>query len=362
MRIKPFLGFLAALLVAIGLFWASRPPSARTESRFTGIPLRVGHFPNVNHAQALVGQAADWFGPRVGRRIEWKAFNAGPSSMEALLAGAIDLSYVGPNPAVNAYLRSQGKALRIVAGATSGGASLIVRKGANLRSPGDFRGKRVASPELGNTQDVALRHWLKAQALEPGKDVAVIPVKNPDILTLFQRGELDAAWVPEPWATRLISEGGGELYLDERDLWKDRKFPTAVLVVRAEFLKKNRLLVKRFIAAHQELTDWIHQHPEEARGRLNETLGRLAGKPLPISILNQSLERLDITVDPVPDALITAAGWARELGYLPLGSHDSEITSGAASSGRSQEADLQGVFDLSLLNEILSENKRKESK
>jgi len=304
--------------------------------------VRVGHYPNLTHAQALVGRASGWFESRVQSPIEWKVFNAGPIEMEALLANAIDLGYVGPNPALNAYLRSGGTALKIVAGAASGGAALVTRKEANLKSPSDFRGKRVASPELGNTQDVALRHWLKTQGLQPGKDVQVIPIKNPDILTLFQRKELDAAWVPEPWVTRLIQEGGGTLFLDERDLWPDGRFSTAVLVVRAEFLKQHPDLVRQFIAAHQELTDWIHEHPEESRNQLNETLSRLSGKPLPPELVQEALGRMEITYDPLIPALLTVAGWAQELNYLP----------------RSAQVSNLSVFDLSLLNEVLLEHKR----
>ena len=184
--------------------------------------IRVGAFPNITHSQAMVGKSNGWFekgmGPQV--KIEWKSFNAGPSAIEALFAGAIDMTYIGPNPAISGYVRSNGEALRIVAGATSGGAALVVRNDSGIQKAEDFHGKKIASPQMGNTQDVALRAWLKAHGMkstDKGGDVQVIPLANPDQLTLFLKKELDGAWAPEPWATRLIKEGNGHLFLDEPD-------------------------------------------------------------------------------------------------------------------------------------------------
>ncbi|MBI3321913.1 MAG: ABC transporter substrate-binding protein [Candidatus Omnitrophica bacterium] len=335
-------GLLVGALIVLGLLWATRQPQTSKKGSESGVTVRVGYFPNVNHAQALVGQATQWFDRRVEAPMEWKAFHAGPTAMEALLAGAIDLSYVGPNPAVNAYVRSKGQALRIVAGAASGGASLVVRSGAEIQAASDFLGKRVASPEIGNTQDVALRHWLNTQGLEAGKALQVFAVKNPDIVTLFQRKELDAAWVPEPWATRLLQEADGRLFLDERDLWQARQFPTAVLVVRTAFLRQHPAIVKQFVQAHQELTVWIADHPQEARTALNDVLARVAGKPLPSRVLEEALTRLDITYDPIPDALVTAAKRASALGYLP--------------AAADRLGNLGGLFDLTWLNEVLREH------
>ncbi|MBZ5513724.1 MAG: ABC transporter substrate-binding protein, partial [Acidobacteriia bacterium] len=188
------------------------------------VVVRAGHFPNITHSQGVIGQANGWFEKALSpaARVEWKVFNAGPSAIEALFAGALDLTYIGPNPAITGYVRSQGEALRIVAGATSGGAALVVRTDSGIQKPEDFHGKKVASPQLGNTQDVALREWLLAHGLqsrEKGGDVQVIPIANPDQLTLFMKKEIDGAWAPEPWASRLINEAGGRLFLDERTLW-----------------------------------------------------------------------------------------------------------------------------------------------
>lgn len=309
--------------------------------------IRVGAFPNITHAQAMVGKANGWFdkamGPSVG--IQWTSFNAGPSAIEALFAGAIDMTYVGPNPAINGYVRSNGEALRVVAGAASGGASLIVRNDAGIQGPQDFHGKRVASPQFGNTQDVALRNWLKKNGLktnDKGGDVQIIPMANPDQLTLFLKKDLDAAWAPEPWATRLIREGNGKLLVDERSLWPNGQFVIGLLVVNTKFLKAHPDLVKNWIRAHIELTDWINVHPAEAKKLLNEQIQRETNKALPADVLNEAFSRLQITYDPLHAALNTAAQQAFEDGFL----------------GR-QMPELSGLYDLTILNQVLAEKKRK---
>ena len=201
-------------------------------------------------------------------RLEWKTFNAGPSLIEALFAGEIDLAFVGPNPTITGYVRSQGEALRVVAGAVSGGASLVVAEGSGIARPQDFHGKRVASPQLGNTQDVALRAWLEAHGLkrrDQGGDVAVVPVSNADQLTLFLQKQLDAAWAPEPWGSRLVREARARRWLDERDLWPQGRFVTTNVIASVPFLRAHPEMVKRFLRAHVELTEWIVQHPGEAK-------------------------------------------------------------------------------------------------
>ena len=309
--------------------------------------IRVGAFPNITHPQAMVGKSSGWFekamGPQV--KIEWKSFNAGPSAVEALFAGAIDMTYIGPNPAISGYVRSNGEALRIVAGATSGGAVLVVRNDSGIQTPEDFHGKRVASPQVGNTQDVALRAWLIAHDMksrDKGGDVQVIPLANPDQLTLFMKKELDAAWAPEPWATRLIKEGNGRLFLDERTLWPNGDFITAHLIVRTEFLKQHPDLVKNWIRAHVELTDWINGHLPEARKLLNQQIAKETGKALPDAVLNESFGRMKATYDPLCGSLMNAAKSAFEAGFL----------------GR-QMPDLSSLYDLSLLNQILAEKGKK---
>jgi NitT/TauT family transport system substrate-binding protein len=268
-------------------------------------------------------------------------FNAGPSAIEAMFAGELDLAYIGPNPAINGYVKSKGEALRIVAGATSGGAVLVVRPDAGIHSPADFAGKRIASPQLGNTQDVALRHWLMANGhrlTDAGGTTAVLPTLNPDILTLFLKKEVDAAWVPEPWGTRLVVEAGGQIFLDERELWPDGQFVTAHLIVSQKFLARQHDLVKRWVATHVELTGWINQHPDEAKRILNHEIERLTGKALPQAVLDQAWSRLSVTYDPIQSSLFTSADWAFDLGFLG-----------------DQRPDLGGIYDLTILNEVLEE-------
>jgi NitT/TauT family transport system substrate-binding protein len=278
-------------------------------------------------------------GPNV--KIDWKIFNAGPSAIEALFAGAIDMTYVGPNPTISGYVRSQGEALKVVAGAASGGAALVVRSDSGINKPEDFHGKRVASPQLGNTQDVALRAWLKSHGMKPidkGGDVQVLPMANPDQLTLFLKKQLDAAWAPEPWATRLIREGNGRLFLDERDLWPNRQFVITNLIVSSKFLREHRDLVKNWVRAQVELTDWINAHLLPAKKLLNEQIQRETAKALPSAIVDEAFTRIEITDDPVRSSLVTSAQSAYESGFL----------------GR-QMPDLSGLYDLTLLNQVLKE-------
>lgn len=307
------------------------------------VVMRAGHFPNITHSQGLIGQATGWFDKALApeARVEWKIFNAGPSAIEALFAGAIDLTYIGPNPAINGYVRSRGEALRIVAGATSGGAALVVRADSGIQKAEDFRGKKIASPQLGNTQDVALRGWLNTHRLrlrEKGGDVQVIPIANPDQLTLFIKKEIDGAWAPEPWASRLIREAGGRLFFDERDLWPDGQFVTAHLIVSTKFLREHRGLVKKWIKAHVELTEWINKNLPEAKRVLNQEIKKETGKALPAEVLDDSFSRLRVTYDPIRSSLITSARWAFEAGFL----------------GR-ERPELSGIYDLSILNEVLVE-------
>ena len=325
-------------------FWLSLVVPAWTQS---GNTIRVGAFPNITHAQAMVGKANGWFdkamGPQV--KVQWTSFNAGPSAIEALFAGALDMTYVGPNPAINGYVRSNGEALRVVAGAASGGASLIVRSDAGINRPEDFHGKRVASPQFGNTQDVALRNWLKQHGMktnDKGGDVQIIPMANPDQLTLFLKKDLDAAWAPEPWATRLIREGYGRLFVDERTLWPHGQFVIGLLVVNTKFFNAHPDLVKTWIRANVDLTDWINAHQSEAKQLLNQQIQRETGKALPPAVLDESFSRLQITYDPLHAQLNAAAKQAFDAGFL----------------GR-QMPDLSRLYDLTLLNQVLAEKNRK---
>lgn len=309
--------------------------------------VRVGAFPNITHPQAMIGKANGAFEKAVGPnvKVDWKIFNAGPSAIEALFAGAIDMAYIGPNPTVSGYVRSQGEALKVVSGAASGGASLVVRNDSGINKPEDFHGKKVATPQLGNTQDVALRAWLKAHGMKPidkGGDVQVMPMANPDQLTLFLKQQLDAAWAPEPWATRLIREGNGHLFLDERDLWPNHQFVITNLIVSQKFLREHPDVVKSWIRANFELTEWINGNLPEAKKILNAQIQKETGKALPPATIDEAFSRMDVTYDPIRSSLLTSAHSAFDAGFL----------------GR-QMPDLSGLYDLSLLNQVLAEKKKK---
>jgi len=331
---------LAAFVMGLLLSFAA--PDVQSQ-----VTVRVGAFPNITHAQAMVGKANRAFDQALGSsaKVEWKTFNAGPAAIEALFAGAIDMTYIGPNPTISGYVRSNGEALRVIAGAASGGAALVVRNDAGINNASDFHRKKVASPQLGNTQDVALRSWLRNNGLkstDKGGDVQVIPLANPDQLTLFVKKELDAAWAPEPWATRLIREGNGRLYLDERTLWPNGQFVCANLIVSKKFLKEHPDVVKNWLRAHVELTDWINSHLPEAKKTLNAQIQKETGKALPEPVLDEAFSRLQVTYDPLRNSLLTSAKSAFDAGFL----------------GR-QAPDLSNLYDLSLLNQVLAEKKKK---
>jgi NitT/TauT family transport system substrate-binding protein len=313
------------------------------------VVIRVGHFPNVTHAQGLIAHGLSragkgWFEERLGPDVEvqWFVYNAGPSAMEAIFARSIDLTYVGPNPAVNAYLKSQGEEIRIVAGGCSGGAALVVKSDGPIKTDTDFKGKKIATPQLGNTQDVAARAWLQSKGLRitmTGGDAMVIPTANPDQLTLFQRGEMDAVWTVEPWVSRLVLEAGGKVYLDESSLWKDTggKYVTTHLVSSVKFLKDRPDLLKKWIAAHVELTKWINEHSDEAKRILNEEIKAETTKAIPQATLDSAWKRLEITYDPVSASLLKSAEDAYRIGFVK------------------EKPDLSRIYELKLLNDILRE-------
>ncbi len=326
-------------LLAILLIACSTPSGGKTT-------MSIGYFPNLTHSQAMIGMAQGAFQKALGENvaIDAKIFNAGPTEIEALFAGEIDLGYIGPNPAINGYVKSKGEALRIIAGATSGGAVLVVRADAGISQPSDLAGKRVATPELGNTQDVAARSFLLAnnlQVREKGGTVSILPTQNPDILTLFLKKEIDAAWVPEPWGARLVREANGKILLDERTLWTDGKFVTANIIVSTKFLKEHPDLVKKWLATHVELTQWIRDHSAEAKQTANAEIARLTGKGLASGVLDDAWQRMDVTYDPVSSSLFAAADRAFQLGFL----------------GK-EKPDLSGIYDLTLLNQVLTEKKQ----
>ena len=315
--------------------------------------LRIGYFPNLNHAQAVIGlqQGGDF--QRILNannsngndtvKIESFVFNAGPSAIEALFGGQIDVAYVGPNPAINGYLASGGQGIRIISGVASGGASFVVRNDSGIESMKDLGGKKFASPQLGNTQDVALRKYLMDNGFkttENGGNVTVVPITPADILTLMLKMEIDGAWVPEPWATRLVKEANGKIFVDERELWPpDGKFVTANIIARTDYLKENPDIIKRLLQAHIDKTEWINENKEQAITTFNGALKKITGQTIPEDEIRDALMRLELTYDPIKESLFKMAENAYELGYLGNGG---------------SKMDLSNIFDLTILNDILS--------
>jgi sulfonate transport system substrate-binding protein len=328
------IGACALLAGALGLAaCGGRSPSPGR------IGLRLGHFPNVTHAQALYGRATGSFVKAVGEPVEWVQFNAGPSAVEALFVGAVDASYIGPNPAINGFIKSRGRSFVIVAGAASGGAALVVRADAGIGADADFHGRTVATPQLGNTQDVAARLWFAGHGYvtrEKGGDLTILPLANPDQLLMFQKRQIDAAWTIEPWVSRLEREGGGRLYLDEARLWPAGKYVTAVLVVRRQFLAAHRDLVTRLVAAHVEATLAINGGKDAAVPVLAAEIRRETATELSEAVIRTSLDRIELGWDPLSGALAKAAEDAHRIGFL----HD--------------PPDLGGIIDAGPLNQVLT--------
>jgi NitT/TauT family transport system substrate-binding protein len=339
---KRTINVVLAIAIAVILVAASIPTPAfsQAEQKKT---LRIGYFPNINHAQAVIGLGRGDFQKALGDNVEVKTqiFNAGPAAMEGLLANQVDVSYIGPGPTINGYVRSDGQALRIISGSASGGAVFVVRNDSGINSAQDLANKKFATPELGNTQDIALRNYLLDNGFntkEKGGNVEVLTVKNPDIVTLFLTKQIDGAWVPEPWGETLVKEAGGKILVDERDLWPpDGKFVTAHIIVRTDYLQNNPDVIKKLLEAHINETNWINTNKTAAIGPFNVELEKLTGKTLTEDILNASLSRIDFTYDPIRLSLFQDATDAYNLGFLP------------------EQPDLSGIYDLTILDQVLQE-------
>lgn len=282
--------------------------------------IRVGHFPNVTHVQALVAHALSrqgkgWFEERLGggTTIEWFVYNAGPSAMEAIFASSIDLTYVGPSPAINAYSKSRGEEVRIISGAANGGAALVVQPDSSLKTAADFRGKKIATPQLGNTQDVSCRAWLTAGGLkitQLGGDAQVLPTQNPDQISLFKQKNIDGVWTVEPWVSRLEMEAGGKVLVEESDS------PTTVLVASAKFASGQRDLATKFVNAHRELTDWIAKNPAEAQKLVAAELAAETKTQMSAELIGRAWKRIALTNDVRRDALDKFVANAKAAGFL----------------------------------------------
>ena len=330
------------LIPAVAFLFFQIPAFAQTKE------IRVGYFPNVTHAPALIARARGHFEKKFGKdvAIQWKTFNAGPEAIEALFAGALDLLYVGPNPAINGYVRSRGEVLRVLVGVASGGSAFVVRSDSGITKFEDIRGKRVASPQKGNTQDVALHYLMNEKGLKSksqGGDVEVFNISGGDQITAFLQKQVDAIWTVEPWVSRLTSEGQGKVLFEESELWADGKYPTTVLVGRKKFLDEHPDWVQEWINGHVEILRWTRNNFSEAKQVFNEELEKESGKPLPPLYLESSFGRINFSADPLKTQVLESARRAAEIGYL-----------------KKSELDLTGLYDLSFLN-IAKEKKKGNS-
>lgn len=301
--------------------------------------VRLGYFPNITHAGALIAVHDGYFPKELGdTKLTLQTFNAGPDAVNALLGNSLDIQFLGSNPALTAHQQSKGKQTRLVAGATSGGAQLVVREG--IDSLDDLKGRSIATPQLGNTQDVAIKKWLADNDVEvgTGKDqVNVVNIANADTLSSFRTGDLDGGWLPEPWSSRLVEEVGAHVLVDEAELWGGGTFPTTVVVVRTQFLREHPQTVEAVLRGLVKATRWATDNPEDAKAAANDQLDELTGRPLDTAVLDRAFDNIELTVDPLA-------------GTFPRLAEDA-VTAGITDSAPS----LDGFVDVRPLNKVLSE-------
>jgi NitT/TauT family transport system substrate-binding protein len=337
-------GLVVGLLAAVALAGCGSDSkkdakAGSVEKGSEKVALRLGYFPNITHAPGLVGVEKGIFADKLGSNVTLtpQTFNAGPAAVEAIFSGAIDATYIGPNPAINAFAKSHGEAIRIISGATSGGAYLVVNP--SITSPAGLKGKKIATPQLGNTQDVALRSWLKANKLsadaQGGGDVQIVPQDNGQALEAFKTGTIAGAWVPEPWATRMIQEGKGKVLVDEKTIWPGGQYVTTHLIVRTAFLKAHPDVVRHLLEGHVAAVDFVNANPAESKTLVNQALQKLTGKTIAQGVMDAAWPNMTFTNDPIASSLRKGADDAKAVGLLDAGTK------------------LDGIYDLKLLNEVL---------
>lgn len=325
---------LGAVLAACSSNGGASPAGSGTK-----VQLRLGYFPNLTHASAIVGVDQGIFQKHLGSNVTLKpsTFTAGPEEVTALFAGSLDAAYMGPNPAINAYIKSHGQAIRIISGATSGGAFLVVKP--SITSAADLKGKKLAAPQLGNTQDVALRNWLKSKGYTTttagGGDVKIIDQDNATTLETFKAGQIDGAWVPEPWASRLVIEGGAKVLVDEASLWPGGKYVTTQLVVRTAFLQAHADVVENLLKGQVEANAFLNDNKAQAEQVAGDGIKKITGKALPAGVLEAAWKNLTFTNDPIASSLKANAQASLALGFI-------------------DSSDLANIYDLTLLNKVLT--------
>jgi sulfonate transport system substrate-binding protein len=335
------LRLLAAALAAMVLAACGSSADAGGSADDGPLTLRLGYFANLTHAPALVGVKKGFFASALGSNvtIETHTFNAGGDAVTAIISGSIDAAFVGPNPATNAFVQSHGEAVRVIAGATSGGALLVVK--ASITSTAQLKGKKIADPQLGGSQDVALRWYLKKLGFRTdtagGGDVSVLPQDNSQTLNAFRQGQVDGAWVPEPWASRLVVEGGGKVLVDERDLWPGGRFVTTNLIVSTQFRHAHPQRTQALLEGLYQATQYLNSNPAEGEAAANDALAEITGKKLAAGVVSAAWPHMTFTLDPLAATLKASAEHARSLGLLP-------------------DVNLAGLYDLTLLNLVLAEH------
>jgi NitT/TauT family transport system substrate-binding protein len=340
---------ILAAVIAVTLVTASIPTPAFSQTENgQSKTLRIGYYPNINHAQAVIGLGRGDFQTALGDNVEvtTQIFNAGPSAIEALFANQIDVAYIGPNPAINGYVQSNGEALRIISGAASGGAVFVVRNDSGINSSQDLANKKFSSPQLGNTQDVALRKYLLDNGYktkENGGNIEVVPAKTADIVSLMIKKDIDGAWLPEPWGAKLIKEANAKVLVDERDLWPNGQFVTAHIIARTDYIERNPDVIKKMLEAHIDMTSWINDNTDEALQIFNAELNKLMGQTIPEDEFREGISRIELTYDPIKESLFKAANDAFDIGFL----------------GKTRP-DLSEIYDVKILNEVLKERELQE--
>ncbi|MFJ8078381.1 ABC transporter substrate-binding protein [Streptomyces sp. NPDC096176] len=313
-------------------------PAAKGEKIGGLDTVKIGYFPNLTHATALVGHQEGIIQKELGgTQLSASTFNAGPSEIEALNAGSIDIGFIGPSPSINGFARSKSKSLRIIGGSASGGVKLVVNP-EKIKTLDDVKGKKIATPQLGNTQDVAFLNWISEKGwkvdAETGKgDVSVVRTENKVTPNAYLSGSVDGAWVPEPTASKLVSDGA-KVLLDESDLWPDKKFVITNIIVSQKFLKEHPAVVEAVLRGTVKTNAWINANPDKAKESANAKLQELTGKPLPPKVIDPAWKSIRFTDDPLAATLDAQADHAVKAGLL-------------------QQPDLAGIYDLGPLNKVL---------
>ncbi|MFB7173129.1 ABC transporter substrate-binding protein [Streptomyces sp. NPDC056254] len=313
-------------------------PAAANGRKLSASEVRIGYFPNLTHATALVGLQEGLIGKELGgTRIKPQTFNAGPSAVEALNGGSLDIGFIGPSPSINAYVKSKGSNLRIISGSASGGVKLVVNPD-RIKTLDDLKGKKIATPQKGNTQDVAFLNWIseKGWTVDPesGKgDVSVVRTDNKVTPDAFKQGSIDGAWVPEPTASKLVTDGA-KVLLDETDLWPGKKFVITNVIVSQKFLKAHPDVVEAVLAGTVKTNEWINANPEKAKASANARLAADSGKPLDAKVIDPAWQSILVTDDPLASTLKAQADHAVKAELI-------------------EQHDLSGIYDLTLLNKVL---------